>query len=149
MCLGEASSSAALEATDDKSDPDSDPDFHEPIDPASSSDSGNDIIVDGRRFAVSRMARPHQVCALRAAAVHIDEPRGQIVMACGTGKTLVGLWLTEMLVALRVTTAAVLVLFPNLMLIRQTLATWMKHKSVSSVRKHAENTRPWLGSTGK
>ena len=130
MCLGEASSSAALDATDAESNPDSDPEFHEPIDPASSTDSGNDIIVDGRRFTVSRMARPHQVCALRAAARHIDEPRGQIVMACGTGKTLVGLWLTEMRVALRPTTA-VLVLFPNLMLIRQTLATWMKHTRVS------------------
>ena len=102
-----------------------------PIDATSSTDSGNDIIVDGDRFTVSRMARPHQVCALRAAAAHIDEPRGQIVMACGTGKTLVGLWLTEMRVALRPTTAAVLVLFPNLMLIRQTLATWMEHTSVS------------------
>ena len=102
-----------------------------PIDATSSTDSGNDIIVDGDRFTVSRMARPHQVCALRAAAAHIDEPRGQIVMACGTGKTLVGLWLTEMRVALRPTTAAVLVLFPNLMLIRQTLATWMDHTSVS------------------
>ena len=138
MCLG-----AALEATDDKSNPDSDPVSHEPwdgmaypIDPASSTNSGNDIIdrrftVDDRRFTVSQMARPHQVCALRAAAAHIDEPRGQIVMACGTGKTLVGLWMTEMRVALRPTTAAVLVLFPNLMLIRQTLATWMKHTSVS------------------
>ena len=138
MCLGEASSSAALVANDDASNPDSDPAYHQPwdgmaypIDPSSSSDSGNDIIVDGRRFTVSRMARPHQVCALRAAAAHIDEPRGQIVMACGTGKTLVGLWLTEMRVALRPTTAAVLVLFPNLMLIRQTLATWMEHTSVS------------------
>ena len=38
--------------------------------------------------------RPHQKKALRAAAAHLaDHDRGQLVLACGTGKTLVALWL--------------------------------------------------------
>jgi predicted helicase len=42
-------------------------------------------------------------------------------MACGTGKTLVSLWLAERMKAKRI-----LVLVPSLALIRQTLHEWMK-----------------------
>lgn len=45
--------------------------------------------------------------------------RGQLVMACGTGKTLVGLWVSEKLEAKRT-----LVLLPSLSLLSQTLRSW-------------------------
>lgn len=45
--------------------------------------------------------------------------RGQLLMACGTGKTLTALWSAEGLGAKRV-----LVLVPSLALVRQTLKTW-------------------------
>lgn len=66
--------------------------------------------------------RPHQVDALadlaRAAAVH---DRVQLVMACGTGKTLVGRWHAEASAAHRV-----VVFVPSLALVAQTLAEWRR-----------------------
>lgn len=50
-----------------------------------------------------------------------NEERATAVMACGTGKTLVGLWVAENLDCKRV-----LVLVPSLALIRQTLHEWLK-----------------------
>jgi superfamily II DNA or RNA helicase len=47
--------------------------------------------------------------------------RGKIVAACGVGKTLVSLWITE-----RRTDSLVLFLAPSLQLIRQTLGVWAK-----------------------
>jgi superfamily II DNA or RNA helicase len=48
--------------------------------------------------------------------------RGQMIMACGTGKTLTALWITE---ALNPTTTLVLV--PSLNLLSQTLFEWARH----------------------
>ena len=45
--------------------------------------------------------------------------RGQLIMACGTGKTMVGLWVWE---ALEVPTA--LVVLPSLSLLAQTVREW-------------------------
>ncbi|MCH8983360.1 MAG: DEAD/DEAH box helicase family protein [Acidobacteria bacterium] len=45
--------------------------------------------------------------------------RGQLIMACGTGKTLVGLWVAEQLDSQRT-----LVLVPSLSLLAQTLREW-------------------------
>ena len=45
--------------------------------------------------------------------------RGQLIMACGTGKTLTALWIAEALQAERT-----LVLVPSLSLLRQTLVEW-------------------------
>jgi superfamily II DNA or RNA helicase len=47
--------------------------------------------------------------------------RATAVMACGSGKTLVALWLAE-----RMETKRILVLVPSLSLIRQTLHEWLK-----------------------
>jgi superfamily II DNA or RNA helicase len=46
-------------------------------------------------------------------------PRGKIIAACGTGKTLLSLWITE-----QISPKVVLFLAPNLTLIRQTLQSW-------------------------
>ncbi len=48
-----------------------------------------------------------------------DEDRGQLIMACGTGKTLVALWLSEAMDARRT-----LILVPSLSLLAQTLREW-------------------------
>jgi predicted helicase len=65
--------------------------------------------------------RPHQRDAIRACASGLaSADRGQLVMACGTGKTLVGPFLANTLHARRV-----LVLVPSLSLLGQTLREWV------------------------
>jgi len=69
-----------------------------------------------------REPRPHQ----RAALTNIEQElsardRATVVMACGTGKTLVALWAAESAQPKRV-----LVLVPSLNLLRQTLHEWAK-----------------------
>jgi superfamily II DNA or RNA helicase len=64
--------------------------------------------------------RSHQRRAVKDCAQGLaDVDRGQLVMACGTGKTLVGCFLAERIVAKRV-----LVLVPSLSLLGQTLREW-------------------------
>ncbi len=63
---------------------------------------------------------PHVQEAIRATVKGLDgTERGQVVMACGTGKTLVGLWSSERLQSMRT-----LVLLPSLSLLAQTLREW-------------------------
>jgi superfamily II DNA or RNA helicase len=65
--------------------------------------------------------RPHQekaLCALLPALESSD--RATVIMACGTGKTLLSLWTAERLKAKNV-----LVLVPSLALIQQTLHGWL------------------------
>ena len=69
--------------------------------------------------------RPHQKKAIRATTMQLaDHDRGQLVLACGTGKTLVALWLHERLEAKRT-----LVLVPSLSLLKQTLHEWVANWS--------------------
>ncbi|MFN2490118.1 MAG: Helicase associated domain protein [Actinomycetota bacterium] len=63
---------------------------------------------------------PHNRQAISAVAKGFRESaRGQVIMACGTGKTLVGLWVAERLESRRT-----LVLVPSLSLLSQTLREW-------------------------
>ena len=63
---------------------------------------------------------PHQRRAIAECVAGLaTRDRGQLVMACGTGKTLVGAFLADRLVARRV-----LVLVPSLSLLGQTLREW-------------------------
>jgi predicted helicase len=64
-------------------------------------------------------ARDDVVSGLRAGG------RGQLVMACGTGKTLTGLWVDEALGSRRT-----LVIVPSLSLLGQTLRTWTAQANV-------------------
>lgn len=65
--------------------------------------------------------RPHQRRAVSAAVEGFSTAdRGQLVMACGTGKTLVACFLAEELKARRV-----LVLVPSLSLLDQSLREWL------------------------
>jgi predicted helicase len=64
--------------------------------------------------------RPHQQRAIRDVLRGLEaNSRGQLIMACGTGKTLTALWITE-----RLDTNTTLVLVPSLNLLSQTLTEW-------------------------
>ena len=66
--------------------------------------------------------RPHQSEVLDAIQTAFDDAdRATVVMACGTGKTLVQLWAAE-----KLGVESVLVLVPSLALVRQTLHEWLK-----------------------
>jgi predicted helicase len=67
-----------------------------------------------------KLPRPHQLRAIDECTHGLRmAERGQLVMACGTGKTLVGAFLAERLGAMQV-----LVLVPSLSLLGQTLREW-------------------------
>ena len=67
-----------------------------------------------------RQPRPHQQRAIRDVLEGFEPgDRGQTTMACGTGKTLDGLWIAEALEAQRT-----LVLVPSLSLLAQTVREW-------------------------
>jgi superfamily II DNA or RNA helicase len=68
--------------------------------------------------------KPHQLEAIDAIERWADTgaDRGQVIMACGTGKTLVSIWAADRLQADRV-----LVLVPTLPLLRQTATRWCEN----------------------
>jgi superfamily II DNA or RNA helicase len=69
--------------------------------------------------------KSYQVEALKKISeTLLDSDRAHVVMACGTGKTLVALWSAE---SLRPKT--VLVLVPSLTLLQQTLDEWSRHNN--------------------
>ena len=78
----------------------------------------------------------------RCAEGFTTSDRGQLVMACGTGKTLTGLFITEELKAQRT-----LVLLPSLSLLKQTLNEWRAncatdfHVSAGVFRRHRVRRR--------
>lgn len=81
-------------------------------------DSPNDLRLAPSR---PRAARPHQQLAVDAVADALaDGGRAQLRMACGTGKTLVGLWSAQALGS-----QVTLVLLPSLSLLAQTLRAWL------------------------
>ena len=70
--------------------------------------------------------RKHQTEAIRDVVKGFTaSDRGQLVMACGTGKTLAALFITEKLAAKRT-----LVLVPSLSLLKQTLNEWRANTTV-------------------
>lgn len=76
-------------------------------------------LAQGKRRAAPR-PREHQIEAVIASAQGLHSAdRGQLIMACGTGKTYVTLWVKEHLAAERT-----LVLVPSLGLLSQLLRKW-------------------------
>jgi predicted helicase len=65
--------------------------------------------------------KPYQQIAIDKVTNNLED-RGQLIMACGTGKTLTGLWIAQ---ALKSNT--VLILLPSLLLLSKTLAEWLTH----------------------
>ena len=71
--------------------------------------------------------RPHQIEAIEKVSEALKTAdRGQVLMACGTGKTLTSLWIKEKLKANQV-----LVLVPSLSLLSQTLKEWVAQSNIS------------------
>lgn len=77
---------------------------------------------------------PHQIEAIQRVASGLSERSpsvGQLIMPCGTGKTLTALWIKETLQSTGVLPGASLVslLFPSLALLNQTLNAWLQARS--------------------
>jgi len=71
--------------------------------------------------------RTHQSLAIRDVTEGLRKAsRGQLIMACGTGKTLTAMWIMESL-----DSHSTLVLVPSLSLLSQTLLEWSQHSNVS------------------
>jgi predicted helicase len=71
--------------------------------------------------------KPHQTAALADIKTALNtHDRATVVMACGTGKTLVSLWATQ-----DAQPKTVLVLLPSLTLLQQTLGEWSKHHTLT------------------
>ena len=71
--------------------------------------------------------RPYQQEAIAAVVNGLkSDDRGQLIMACGTGKTLVTLWVKE-----RLESKTTLVLLPSLNLLAQTLQEWTRNANTS------------------
>jgi superfamily II DNA or RNA helicase len=86
-------------------------------------------LADAAFIAPKKSPQPHQTEALDALLPALQtQPRVSAIMACGTGKTLVALWVTERLDAKRV-----LVLLPSLALLRQTLHEWLRETRLPSL----------------
>lgn len=78
-----------------------------------------EMLASARRKAPPR-PRDHQIEAITAVSLNLlNADRGQLIMACGTGKTYVTLWIKECLAAERT-----LVLVPSLGLLSQLLREW-------------------------
>jgi superfamily II DNA or RNA helicase len=69
-----------------------------------------------------RQPKPHQKRAIAAAVKHFEhEARGRLKMACGTGKSLIGLWVARALKA-----KTILVVAPSLQLIQRAVEDWSR-----------------------
>jgi predicted helicase len=78
-----------------------------------------------RRQPPRKKPFPHVREAIRATVKGFDRTdRGQLLMACGTGKTLAAMWIAERLESKRT-----LVLVPSLSLLAQTLREWSGNAS--------------------
>ena len=70
-----------------------------------------------------RKPRPHQQAAIKIVVAGFKKhDRGRLIMACGTGKTLTGLWINEALKSRRT-----LLLVPSISLVQQNLKEWGRH----------------------
>ena len=104
-----------------------------------SNDEGTDwsaLLPDiGLEKTAPRQLRPHQVAAVDdVIAGFTDADRGQLIMACGTGKTYTALKIAERQAGAG---GRVLFLVPSLSLLSQTLREWAAHHGWSGLRTFA------------
>lgn len=86
-------------------------------------------LADAALNPTRKQPQPHQTEALNVLfPALVKHDRVSAIMACGTGKTLVALWLAEQLQSQRI-----LVLLPSLALLRQTLHEWLRETSLPSL----------------
>jgi superfamily II DNA or RNA helicase len=77
-----------------------------------------------------RDPRPHQEAAVVAITAHLQtHDRGRVIMACGSGKSLVGFWVQAAMGAKQVVVAV-----PSLSLLNQTLKEWATEWSARGER---------------
>ena len=97
--------------------------------------------------------KPHQEDAINDVITGLnDVNKGQVIMACGSGKTLTSLWIKE-----RLSSENTLVLVPSLGLLRQTVKNWNAHQrktfkwlcvcSDNTVAKDKKNKDQWITNT--
>lgn len=84
--------------------------------------SPDELVVPLRPSVAPRDHQEEAIAAVLGGFEGAD--RGQLIMACGTGKTLAGMWITQRLPAKRT-----LVLVPSLSLLAQTLREWTANTS--------------------
>ena len=86
--------------------------------------------LQGCRIKLPRKEpQPHQLEALDAISTGLDDnDRATVVMACGTGKTLVALWAAECR-----NCCNLLVLVPSLALVRQMLHEWLRETATENL----------------
>lgn len=71
--------------------------------------------------------RPHQEAMLKDVIKGLQQnDRGKLIAACGTGKTLVALWVSE---SKELGANKVLVFAPSISLVGQTVREWVQHKN--------------------
>ncbi len=99
--------------------------------------------------------KPHQLNAINNVLNGLnDANKGQVLMACGSGKTLTALWIKE-----RLSPENTLVLLPSLSLLRQTVKNWNTHQrkifkwlcicSDKTVAKDKKNKDQWISNTSE
>ena len=99
--------------------------------------------------------KPHQITAINDVVENLRyQNKGQVLMACGSGKTLTALWIKERLLAKNT-----LVLVPSLSLLRQTIKNWNTHKNKSfkwlcvcsdiTVAKDKKKKDEWITNTSE
>ena len=94
-----------------------------------------------------RQLRPHQSVALDDVIQGFTEAdRGQLIMACGTGKTYTALKIAERQVG---TGGRVLFLVPSLSLLSQTLREWSAHHHWGGIRTFAVCSDSKVGRTNE
>ena len=83
-------------------------------------------LADAAFIAPKKRLQPHQTETLDALLPALENhDRVSAIMACGTGKTLVALWVAE-----RRQASWILVLLPSLALLRQVLHEWLRESSL-------------------
>ena len=86
-------------------------------------------LADAAYASPKKRPQPHQDDALNTLLPALEtNDRVSAIMACGTGKTLIALWVAERRHASRV-----LVLVPSLALVRQTLHEWLHETNLPSL----------------
>jgi superfamily II DNA or RNA helicase len=98
-------------------------------------------LADAAFIAPKKQPQPHQIEGLEALLPALEtHDRVSAIMACGTGKTLLALWIAEHVARASspagsggVPAARILVLVPSLALLRQTLHEWLRETSLPSL----------------
>ena len=95
----------------------------------------------------SRQLRPHQSAALNDVIQgFVEADRGQLIMACGTGKTYTALKIAEKQIG---DGGLVLFLIPSLSLLSQTLREWAAHHGWDGIRTFAVCSDTRVGRTNE